>query len=342
MTVKTKPILIHNLLNFADLKEITMVSQNISAQEFDAKYYPVKRGKKTSGLFGHSSGGPGQSGRKYCTPSLAPLYGKWKKDRDPSSLYNDPEYFWEGLACSWEVSAPNSGGNIARELLNPHMNKYIHSHPHLNLKFIDSINTFELEWNIFDWGAGVGLTTLLLSQNFPKSVVYYAGTPCSDESKFFKEAIRYLTAAGFDFSNIRIINDESQLPKLDLVVAIEIVEHFTHPMKFLEPILDKLKVNGLFAHSSYWNSEKKMPTLGHFLEYDFDGHKGYLYSKKDVADGKCSPNEIHGSPSISGAWHKAMKDRKWEKLKYDPYGHKPIFWKKNTDTVGLLYNDKDQ
>lgn len=337
-----KIISLNSFLNFKDIEAITCKALGITSSFFNSKYYKIKQAPKTSGHFGHSAGGIGNSGRKYSTPSLSSLYQKWYTDRDPNWLYNHAEYFWEGLACSWEVSAQRSGTNVARELLEPHTNKYVTSHPDRNIKYIDPIDIFNLEWNIFDWGAGVGLTTLVLSQNFPKSKIYYAGTPCSSEVKFFKEAIIYLTAKGFDFSNIVIIEDLEVLPDLDLLVGIEIVEHFKTPMKFLSPILAKVKVGGIFAHSSYWESEKKMPTLGHFLEYDFDGLKGYLYSKKDIAPGFTSNNiaKVYGSPRISSSWNKCMKNRKWEKLKNDPYGHKPVFWKKNNDTINNFIKDE--
>jgi hypothetical protein len=330
-----KIVSINNIINFNDIKEITITSQGITSSMFDAKYYPVNRPQKTSGHKGHSAGGLGNSGRKYETPSLASLYPRWLNTRDPSWLYTHPEYFWEGLACSWEVSAPRSGSNVARELLNPHTNKYVNKNS--KISYINPIDVFNLEWNIFDWGAGVGLTTLVLSQNFPKSTIYYSGTPCSGEVSFFKEAIRYLTSKkGLDFSNIKIVASDELIPALDMVVGIEIVEHFTHPMAALEPILSKIKVGGMFSHSSFWNSEKKMPTLGHFLEYDFDGAKGYLYNKNDVKKGIIHNSITHGSPSISTAWHKAMKNRAWKKLKYDPYGHKPTFWKKELNTIDFI------
>jgi len=335
----TKQIIsLNNILNFNDIETITCNALGITPTDFSSKYYKIKQPPKTSGHFGHSSGGIGNSGRKYSTPSLSPLYSQWYSTRNPHWLYNHPEYFWEGLACSWEVSAPRSGTNVARELYEPHTNKYINSHPHLNIKYIEPIDIFNLEWNIFDWGAGVGLTTLVLSQNFPKSKVYYAGTPCSSEVKFFKEAINYLTLKGLDFSNVIIIEDLDDLPELDLLVGIEIVEHFDKPMNFLSPILEKIKVGGLFAHSSYWNSEKKMPTLGHFLEYDFDNLKGYLYSPRDLAAGNPhnNPTGICGTPSISSSWNKCMKNRKWKKLKHDPYGHKPVYWQKTVDTINNI------
>ena len=331
MSSNFKTISIKSMLNFQDIKEITMVALNITASQFDNKYYKLPSIKKTSGLKGHSSRGKGHSGRKYATPSLNPLYQKWYKNRNPNWLYNHPEYFWEGLACSWEVSAPNSGRNVAHELLYPHTNKYVKSHPHRNFKHIPPIDTFNVEWNIFDWGAGVGLTTLAMSQNFPMSKIYYEATPCSNESKFFKEAISYLTLKGYDLSNIHIVSSIDELPDLDYMIGIEIVEHFQKPMPVLEKYLNKIKPGGMFAHSSFWESEKNMPTLGHFTVYEFDSFKGYLYNSPNLY------NYAYGKPGINSAWKKAMKARGWEFSPRDPYGHKPRFWIKNSNTVGLLY-----
>ena len=331
MSKRFNTISINNLLNFQEIKQITMKALNISSSDFDKKYYKLPPIVKTTGLKGHSARGKGSSGRKYATPSLNPLYQTWYSKRDTNWLYSHKEYFWDGLACSWETSAPNAARNVAHELLYPHTNKYIKSHPHRKFKYINPIDTFNLEWNIFDWGSGVGLTTILISQNFPKSKIYYEATPCSSEFKFFKEAISFLTNKGFDLSNIHIVSSIDDIPDLDYMVGIEIVEHFKNPMPVLEKYLNKIKAGGIFAHSSFWESEKNMPTLGHFTEYEFDEFKGYLYNKSNLF------NYTFGKPSINTAWKKAMRKRNWILTKRDPFGHKPRFWIKKEDTVGLLY-----
>ena len=56
----------------------------------------------------------------------------------------------------------------------------------------ESYDIKNLEWKIFDWGAGVGLTTALMASNMPNSTFYYVATPCSRESAFFRELVQFL------------------------------------------------------------------------------------------------------------------------------------------------------
>ena len=97
-----------------------------------------------------------------------------------------------------------------------------------------------------------------------------------------------------------------------MLVGIEVVEHFQEPMPFLRPILEKVKQGGLFAHSSYWESEMKMPTLGHFRTYNFDGDIRSVEKGRDIYNG----------------FRKAMDREGWKFLKWDPFQHKPRFYQK--------------
>jgi len=264
----------------------------IDDEQFRRSFIPAKRQKKITSD-GRSSGGRGNSGRRWITPTSDALVDEWYLKRDPNWLYSHPEYFWEGLACSYETSAPFVVHNLVKEL-----------------KYKRDIPPGEVCWNIFDWGAGCGLTTAVLAKNFALSTVYY-----NDKSPLQREMFKQIIKRA-RLQNVTIQDDNgsfSELPELDLLVGIEIVEHFQEPMKHLQPLLDKVVEGGLFAHSSYWESEMKMPTLGHFREYDFGG--GDIRSVQRGRD-------------IYRGFRKGMERSGWNFLDWNPYNHKPRFYMK--------------
>ena len=124
-----------------------------------------------------------------------------------------------------------------------------------------------------------------------------------DAFKFFLKASNLKNIV--DVSHLG--DDISSLPELNMVSAIEIVEHFQSPMPWVDKILSKIKKGGFFCHSSYWQAELKFPTLGHFLSYNIDG----------------STVEVK---KVNRAFTAAMKKRGYAKLPWDPYGHKPHFY----------------
>lgn len=290
-----------DVFSLDNIKDITITALAISEDDFNQNFTRAPVLKKvraeTSVIdHGHSSRGKGNSGRQWLTPNADALVTEWYRSRNPAWLYTHPDYFWEGLACSWETSASFVAFNLVKELKYPRYNR----HPSMDPK--------TLTWKVFDWGAGVGLTTLLLAKAMPLSEIFYVQTPCSKEFLFFQEALK---RSGL--TNITILSSESELPSLDMVVGIEIVEHFQKPMQALMPILNHVKVGGLFAHSSYWQSEMNMPTLGHFLEYDFEKH-GIKSVKENM--------------SVYHAFRKCMDDAGWDFTDRDPWQHKPRFYKR--------------
>lgn len=288
------------LIKFDDIRKIAVEALNISESEFDQNIYKAPPPPKKNVSDGLSAYGSGKSGRRWITPAADALVDQWYNTRDPHWLYSHPDYFWEGLACSHSTSAPMVASNFVTELKYPRYDRH------------KSYDIKSLEWKVFDWGAGVGLTTALMAVNMPKSVFYYVATPCSKEAAFFEKLTQFL-----EIDNIVCLPSLEEVPDdLDALVGIEIVEHFQKPMGFLQPILDKVKVGGLFAHSSYWEAESKMPTLGHFTSYDFD-EAGIAYLPP-----KGKKN------SIGRAFRNVMKARGWECLDWDPWAHKPRFYRK--------------
>lgn len=273
---------------------------NFSRSEIDViKKVPREDGKKYRG---YSSRGKGNSGRQWISHSADALLERWYETRDVEWLYNHPDYFWEGLACSWNTSAPFITMNLILELKYPRIEDKQGS-PRTSIpRPIE-----DYEWNIFDWGAGCGLTTLLLAKNFPRSKVYYNEKNAQQVALF-----RWLLKES-GITNVEIVDDIEELPPLDMLVAIEIVEHFQKPMDAIRPLIQKLKKGGLVAHSSYWEAEMKMPTLGHFLTYDFGGMICDVRKHRDVYNG----------------WRKAMEDEGLDFLNWIPYQKKPRFWMKN-------------
>lgn len=295
---------LNSIFSFNDIEKIATKALGISSAEFSQKIVenPYVTKGKTSGR-GRSAGGSGNSGRKLITPTADALEDQWKLTRDVNWLYNNPEYFWEGLACSYATSAPLAASSVPIELCYPH---------YPDKRKVKSFDITQLEWKVYDWGAGVGLTTIVMAANMPRSKFYFTPTPNSQEFLFFKEALNHC-----GLTNI-IICEEKDVPyDLDMLVAIEIVEHFKQPMDALRPWLQHIKPGGLFAHSSYWESEKVMPTLGHFTTYDFgNGLIGDLSKNKDIYN----------------KWRKAMDFEGWAYLKdWDPFGHKPRFYRRKVD-----------
>lgn len=291
--VRTNADVLHILIQ--GCKEVL----GISEKDFKSKFYKITRQKKiatTSNKGGNyrSSGGAGNSGRIYATPTADALVDEWYKSRNPEWLYSHPEYFWEGLACSFETSAPFVAVNLVKEFKYPRYDRH------------DVIDPLTLNWNIFDWGAGVGLTTLIFAKSFPQSTIYYNEIN-ADQVALFKWLL-----AKSNLTNVKIVDNLSELPTLDMLIGIEIVEHFQQPMQYLRPLLHKVKVGGLFAHSSYWESETKMPTLGHFRTYDFDGDIRHVSKNRDIYNG----------------FRKAMSRENWDFLNWDPFQHKPRFYRK--------------
>ena len=286
---------------FDTLKQGCKEALNISNEDFDKNFFKIKnkKTKKDKALNGinnnhRSSGGEGNSGRKFATPYADKLVDQWYKTRDVNWLYNHPDYLWEGLACSYATSAPLVATNLEKELKYPRYDRHTPIDPAL------------MEWNIFDWGAGIGLTTLILAKAFPNSTIYY--NEINDQQiKLFKWL---LIKSGC--TNVKIIDDIDNLPELDMLVGIEIVEHFQSPMTFLRPLLSKVKTGGLFAHSSYWESEMKMPTLGHFRTYNFDGDIRRVDKKRHIYNG----------------FRKAMDNENWDFLNWQPFMNKPRFYRK--------------
>ena len=288
------------LIKIQDIKKIAMKSLDITSKTFDENFHKAPPPPKKNISDGLGAYGGGKSGRRWITPAADALVEQWYQARNPGWLYTHPDYFWEGLACSHSTSAPMVASNFVTELKYPRYDRH------------ESYDIKNLEWKIFDWGAGVGLTTALMASNMPNSTFYYVATPCSRESAFFRELVQFL-----DLKNITFLSSLDEVPDdLDALVGIEIVEHFQKPMKFLQPILNKVKVGGLFAHSSYWEAETKMPTLGHFTSYDFD------------EAGKAHLPPLGKKNSIGRTFRNAMKSRGWEHLDWDPWAHKPRFYRK--------------
>jgi len=284
----------------------------ISDADFDAAF--TQRPKVTKAWAdgkphpGYSSGGEGKSGRQWCAPLADALVPQWYATRDAEWLYSHPHYFWEGLACSWNASAPFITMNIALEL------KYPRAENKQGGERGGVVIPIEKhEWNILDWGAGCGLTTLLLAANFSSSVVYYNETN-AEQVALFEWLLR---RSGL--KNVRRIDTVDDVPPLDMLVAIEIVEHFQKPIQAIRPLAAKVKPGGMIAHSSYWEAETKMPTLGHFLEYDF----GW------------GPVSVGERRAAYTAWRRAMDAEGYDFLDLVPFQKRPRFWRKRPPVEGV-------
>ena len=184
--------------------------------------------------------------RPWAQPTANSLKYRWLESRDPNWLYNHPEYKWDSIACSiWGSTGAVSAG--------------------LNLLYQDN---FTDPRYIFDWGAGPGLTSLLLAKNFPDAEIHYneINEDLIEMFEWFKERS--------GLKNIKYVEGPVR-DDYDLVQALEIVEHIPwskrarvgDPMTETLRILQNTSENARFILCSDFKGELKWTALGHFISY---------------------------------------------------------------------------
>ena len=255
---------------------------------------------------------------------LKPLEDDWKSNRDCARLYQNPHYLLETLHCNLFVSCEfnktinNMGKNCTIDNI---------------LRTFHLLDLWDKPIHIGDWGAGMGLTTLWMAAAMPKSTVYYIEiNPPS--KRIFSKLVKRL-----GLTNVVFVEDVKDLPKLDVSVCIEYIEHIPHSSAFntgdvmqaTDEVLSYTKDDGFFMYSTKWNEGKKEEvSLGHFSFYDFDGDvveilprtkKPHMQLVKKMQ--KRGWNVLNGNP----------KKTKWDFRYHKPY----VFSKKyNAQTIPLL------
>ena len=222
------------------------------------------------------------SNRPWITKSAYALDDQWRRDRDPSWLYSHKDYKWDSISCSTFCSS-----GAATSLISWLKN--------------NSYNPTK----IMDFGAGAGITSVLLAANFPNAMVHHI-----EINKDLKKIVEWFKNR-YNLDNLKSVNSGDGT--YDVIAAFEVVEHFPHkdrhgvgdPMSLTDSMmLSHANPDTVFAYATEWRAENNFHALGHFQTYTFDG--------KDVP--------FHGRPG--GQFTKAMASRGWKKV-WKGYNCKP-------------------
>jgi 2-polyprenyl-3-methyl-5-hydroxy-6-metoxy-1,4-benzoquinol methylase len=120
-------------------------------------------------------------------------------------------------------------------------------------------NLFNKSKTILDFGAGLGLTTILLALNNPDKKIYYYDVP--EQTKFFK----YLLEQRKDkIKNMYMIENIEELKKykFDIVISLENLEHFDKPYEHYKNIIKKITKKYFMYTASF-----SIDAPGHYKEY---------------------------------------------------------------------------
>ncbi len=150
--------------------------------------------------------------------------------------------------------------------------------------------------SILDFGAGIGFSTILLSQLYPNSEIFYYDTS-HDSKKIFKKII-----TDYSFNNITIV-DKINLIEPELICCFEVIEHIKNPYKFMGEIFS--------FNSTYLSLTASFgtPGYGHFNKY-FD------YEEID-------------RHQMSKYFWKWIKKSGYSEIKTDYFNHRPRLFKRN-------------
>lgn len=147
------------------------------------------------------------------------------------SFYSEPEYVAMAIDCylGW------TKGNVTN-----------------SIKFMTDFTTFTPQ-TIFDFGAGIGLSTLQLAQAFPSATVIYNNVDGAQKD-MFNELIWWLNVPNVAFSN--------SLVPTEMVCAYEVFEHFERPDIEAELLLNNAITQFYFDATSF-----SIDSPGHFPTY---------------------------------------------------------------------------
>ena len=188
--------------------------------------------------------------RPWVQPTSNALSEKWLECRDPSWLYSHPEYMWDSLACSVYGSTDATLGAY----------NILYRKGFTNPRYI------------FDWGAGAGLTSLLLAKNFPEAEVHF-----SEINEDLITMFHWFKKRS-GLTNIRHVTGPER-DDYDLIQALEIVEHipWVKRERVGDPITQTLKIlehtsdDSMLILCSDFKGELKWTALGHFISYWVNG-----------------------------------------------------------------------
>ena len=204
------------------------------------------------------------------------------------SVYNDYYYFTDIWAC-WNL----------------YSRKYI-----LSIKkdsrifdyFNNNVNS------IVDLGCGIGYSTAMLKQMFPKAEVY--GTNLATTKQF---GFCYQMSKKYDFKLVSDIKDIDK--QIDLVFASEYFEHIEDSIDHIKDVVNKLSPKCLFLANSF-NTQ----SLGHFTRYK------YKIGIKKFDDVELPIYEYYDQKIASKKFNKTLKELGYISMKTKLWNNKPRLW----------------
>ena len=210
------------------LKDMALELFDISSEEFYSLHWVRNNDKKTST-------------RKWISPSANALNKDWIKNRDMNALYSHPDYKWDSLNGSlFDTSA-----TVA--------------------KLINWADRNEVSpKTILDYGAGPGITSIILAASFPEATVSYY--EINKDSIRMNEWLR----ERFNIHNIETIYKIDK--RYEMVCMFEVIEHISkNPFEEVKRVLNYSNKEDLFVYSTLWSAEANgWMSLGHFKYYLFD------------------------------------------------------------------------
>jgi len=199
------------------------------------------------------------------------IYGKKLKDRE--EVLDEIRRIEEGMMRIWyeseytDYSFYNTKEYLSECLLSYFMNSEA-SIKNL-LKFLKAHVKNYNELKYFDDYNGIGLTTIQLS-NFGLDTYFY------NDNTMQENIMKDL----YNEYNIELPqHDKNRNGKYDVVISLEVMEHFESPMEYLEEITEMLSVDGYLTFAASF-SPKSPIYIGHFEEYK--------YNKKKISKRKIS------------------------------------------------------
>lgn len=224
------------------------------------------------------------------------LHGQWVTSATSDfSVYNDPEYVYEGIHC-YEKSKSCVAGAVRffgkeapGNVVNGHM---------IDVKTTEGIwysGKPLVELEILDVYNGVGLTTAQLALSGCLFVESF--NDCEAQVQFMHATTKHLGVP-------RILN-HTTMPKkkYDVVMSFEVLEHYPRPLEHVRLLLELTKPGGYVAESSGFNGSSE--NIGHFDVYDIDGKEvGYRQARRLVtAEFKKHFERVHrGFNSMPVIW----------------------------------------
>ena len=201
------------------------------------------------------------------------------------NIYSSQEYLAEAFACYVTYSRVYLQEATKKRALN-------------GKSIFDDLYEQDIE-SIADLGNGLGYTTAVLKEFFPKAAVYGTNLPGPQYKFAEKLSKKYNFTMKTDIQQIKHF--------IDLVIAFDYFEHFHEPGQHLEEIITKLQPKALLLANSF-----NTKASGHFDYYKINGQ--YIEAQK--------------APK---AFNDYLRSFGYKKLKTKTWNSRPNYWKRGQE-----------